>query len=275
MRLFFEILIVIFLSMIITNCRSIPKEIEYNSFDIPLMRQTNKPSAGVKRFDRRIAVLYTGEYYLKLDGDSLLLTRRNKSGAMILRPLGKDFNLFSYTRSLDIIKEKQHCCMVIHGSSPWTNFLIKLWLFRYNPGLIHYRIELAPKEQYEAWIYISEFCYYTLLTLKDSLPPFLPAGIITEYPSAYETVKRNRLDIYIPIEDTHNGWDVWGTIGYPVVDIQGAMATFSGIRGMLTPAYVTGCSKVFYKDGTPVNIERFGKTLCFTAEGGETYILKK
>ena len=106
---------------------------------------------------------------------------------------------------------------------------------------------ITPKEQYEAWIYISEFlkiahgkvdltveklavefCYYTLLTLKDSLPPFLPAGIITEYPSAYETVKRNRLDIYIPIEDMHNGWDVWGAIGQEVYGA-GMAPTFTAL----------------------------------------------
>ncbi|MCH7588292.1 MAG: hypothetical protein IIC78_09750 [Chloroflexi bacterium] len=91
---------------------------------------------------------------------------------------------------------------------------------------------ITPKEQYEAWIYmtevlqrlhgildpdveklIAEFVKHTLLTIPGSLPPFIPPGGATEHPRAYETVAQNDLSLFIPLEDLRDGWDVSGVIG--------------------------------------------------------------
>ena len=183
---------------------------------------------------------------------------------------------------------------------------------------------ITPKEQYEAWIYlteylrlahgkidpaveklISEFCYHTLVTLKDSLPPIVPDGIITENPAAYETVEKNRLDLYIPIEDMRDGWDIWGAIGqevygagmaptfaalayeeifpgitvysgYPIAgidnrDVSRTAVTFSGVPGTSAPVSVTGCTEILDNEGEPVKTEKRGNVLLFMAEGGAIY----
>ena len=185
---------------------------------------------------------------------------------------------------------------------------------------------ITPKEQYEAWIYlteylrlahgkidpaveklVAEFCYHTLLTLVDSLPPLVPEGIITKNPAAYETVGYNRLDLHIPIEDMRDGWDIWGAIGqevygagmalsfaalayeeifpgktvysgYPIADIikigeTCSAVTFSGIPGTFTPVVVTGCTEIYDDEGNPVPVEAQGLVLLFTAEGGFQYFL--
>ncbi len=94
---------------------------------------------------------------------------------------------------------------------------------------------ITAKEQYEAWIYltetlqrvhgdldptveklIAEFVKHTLLTIPWSLPPFLPEGAATEHPAAYETVTENDLSLFIPLEDLRDGWDVSGAIGQEV-----------------------------------------------------------
>jgi hypothetical protein len=94
---------------------------------------------------------------------------------------------------------------------------------------------ITPKEQYEAWIYItetlqrlhgqldptvekllSEFSKHTLQTIPRSLPPFLPPGSATEFPAAYETVAHNDLSIFIPLEDLRDGWEVDGAIGQEI-----------------------------------------------------------
>jgi hypothetical protein len=94
---------------------------------------------------------------------------------------------------------------------------------------------ISAKEQYEAWIYLTEFlrrahgridpsveklvselCWHTLVTLADSLPPRLPPGVATSHPAAYPTVQTNRLDLYIPLEDMRDGRSEWGVIGQEV-----------------------------------------------------------
>lgn len=113
---------------------------------------------------------------------------------------------------------------------------------------------VTPKEQYEAYIYISEmlqrvhgeldptveklaaeFVKHTLLTLPHSLPPLLPEGAATANPAAYETVSHNDLSLFIPLEDMRDGWDINGAIGQEVygAGMAPAMAAVSLVQ--LTP----------------------------------------
>ncbi len=178
---------------------------------------------------------------------------------------------------------------------------------------------ITPKEQYEAWIYlteylrrahgqiapsaeklVAEFCKHTLLTLPYAFPPLLPEGVTTVHPAAYETVSRNRLDLYIPLEDLRDGWSEWGVIGqevygagmaptlaalayvevapdvvvysgYPLVEVEGTKVTFAGVPGTYAPVAVVGASDVLDSAGNPVDTEACGTALCFQAEGGGAY----
>ncbi len=180
---------------------------------------------------------------------------------------------------------------------------------------------ITPKEQYEAWIYLSEtlqrvhgdldptvekllaeFVKHTLMTLPWSLPPFLPEGAATTSPSAYETVSRNDLSLFIPLEDLRDGWAMSGIIGqevygagmapamaalalvqispdivlyggYPLVASDGPVVTFAGVPGTYTPVTVYGARQVWDDMGKPVAARTCGKALCFRAEGGLTYRL--
>ncbi|NQT58341.1 MAG: hypothetical protein HQ557_05105 [Bacteroidetes bacterium] len=225
-----------------------------------------------------------------------------------------------------------------YSYSPIANLIRLSWLYEVDYGFgddirtffglcpTQRSAAITPKEQYEAWIYlteylklahgkidpaveklVAEFCCHTLLTLVDSIPPLVPEGIITKSPAAYDTVKYNRLDLHIPIEDMRDGWDIWGVIGqevygagmaptfaalayeeispgitvysgYPIADIQKteetcSAVTFSGVPGTFTPVTVTGCTEIYDKEGNPVNAERHGTTLLFTAEGGSQYFM--
>ena len=181
---------------------------------------------------------------------------------------------------------------------------------------------ITPKEQYEAWIYLSEFlrrahgridpsveklvaefCYRSLVTMADSLPPRLPPGVATAHPAAYSTVQANRLDLYIPLEDMRDGQNEWGAIGqevygagmaptfaalayveiepgvtvysgYPLAEFDGLRVTFSGVPGSFAPAIVTGVRSVSNAQGKPVMTQTCGEGLCFEAEGGGTYGLQ-
>jgi len=116
---------------------------------------------------------------------------------------------------------------------------------------------ITPKEQYEAWIYLSEFlrrahgridagleklvtefCYRTLVVMAASLPPRLPAGVATEHPSAYSTVASNRLDLYIPLEDLRASGSAWGVIGQEVYGA-GMAPTFAALAYVALSAEVT------------------------------------
>jgi hypothetical protein len=181
---------------------------------------------------------------------------------------------------------------------------------------------ITPKEQYEAWIYLSEFlrrahgridpgleklvaefCYRTLVVLADSLPPRLPDGVATEHPSAYSTVARNRLDLYIPLEDLRDSGSDWGVIGqevygaglaptfaalayvalspevtvfsgYPLAAHTATEFTLTGVPGTFAPVTVIGAGAVQAVDGAALPATPCGTGLCFTAEGGQTYVVR-
>ena len=140
---------------------------------------------------------------------------------------------------------------------------------------------ITAKEQYEAWIYltetlqrvhsdldptveklIAEFVKHTLLTIPWSLPPFLPEGAATEHPAAYETVTENDLSLFIPLEDLRDGWDVSGAIGQEVygAGMAPAMAALSLVE--VAPGLVV------YSGYPLVGIE--GTTVTFAGTPGTT-----
>jgi hypothetical protein len=178
---------------------------------------------------------------------------------------------------------------------------------------------ITPKEQYEAWIYLhetlqrthgsldptvekllAEFTKHTLLTIPRSLPPLMPPESMTENPSAYPTVTRNDLALYIPLEDIRDGWDINGVIGQEVygagmapamaavalVEVQPGLVVYSGyplissgrgevivtgIPGTTTPIAVQGAGQVTDPAGKIIESNPCGTGLCFTAEGGGEY----
>jgi hypothetical protein len=181
---------------------------------------------------------------------------------------------------------------------------------------------ITPKEQYEAWIYLSEylrrahgsldpaveklvaeFCKHTLLTLPYAFPSLLAEGVASAHPAAYETVSRNRLDLYVPLEDMRDGWSEWGAIGqevygagmaptlaalayqevapgvtvysgYPIAQVEGTIITFTGVPGTYTPVAVEGASGILDASGNPMETKACRAALCFQAEGGSTYLLQ-
>ena len=217
---------------------------------------------------------------------------------------------------------------------PLANLLRLSWLYEvdYGPaggartffGLMPTQraAVITPKEQYEAWIYlteylrrahgqiapsveklVAEFCQHTLLTLPYAFPPLLPKGVATEHPAAYETVSRNRLDLYVPLEDLRDGWSQWGAIGQevygagmaptlaalayaevapgvvvysgpPVVEAiehgDAVLVTFSGVVGQSMPVQVLGVTTVEGVEARPCGAE-----LCFRAEGRTVYRLQR
>ncbi|NOY78929.1 MAG: hypothetical protein GXO76_13785, partial [Calditrichaeota bacterium] len=130
---------------------------------------------------------------------------------------------------------------------PLANILLVSWLWECNYGyaksystffglspMMHSGV-ITMKEQYEVWNYlreyvnlvqnkipksinqfIAEFYRYTLYTLKYALPPFLPKDAMTSHPTAYQSVTRNDLSLYIPLEDLREGRSKSGLIGQQI-----------------------------------------------------------
>jgi cephalosporin-C deacetylase-like acetyl esterase len=125
---------------------------------------------------------------------------------------------------------------------------------------------------------------------------------MTEHPAAYETVSRNDLSLFIPLEDLRDIWELSGSIGqeiygagmapamaalalpevmpgvvvysgYPVVSVEKEWVTFAGVGGAYSPVAVSGVSRVVNEDGTDVETQLCGLALCFLAEGGGAYQL--
>jgi hypothetical protein len=157
---------------------------------------------------------------------------------------------------------------------------------------------VTPKEQYEAWIYLTEmlqrvhgeldptveklaaeFVKHTLLTTPLSLPPLLPEGAATANPAAYETVSHNDLSLFIPLEDMRDGWDISGAIGQEVygagmapamaavslVQVTPSIAVYSGYPVIVTNEgiTVTGAAGMF----TPVAVIGAGRVEVEDAAG--------
>ena len=150
---------------------------------------------------------------------------------------------------------------------------------------------------------VAGFLEHTLTTLPYTLPPLLPAGVATDGPTTYPTVAENALELYIPLEDLRGGWSVAGVIGQevygagmaptlaavayqevapgvvvysgpPVVeaieDGDAVLVTFSGLAGRSTPVQVFGVATVEGVETRPC-----GAGLCFQAEGGTVYRLRR
>ena len=184
---------------------------------------------------------------------------------------------------------------------------------------------ITAKEQYETWIYlteflrlahgkldsdveklVAEFTYHTLITLASSLPPLLPTGVATEYPSAYPTVDTNRLDLHVPLEDMRDGREPWGAIGQEVYGAGMALTfaalayhsptpgvtiysgytpmfmthegttvqiVWTGASGYLAPVVVWGVAGVTL-DGDVIPTEICDDALCFDAESGKMYLME-
>jgi hypothetical protein len=222
-----------------------------------------------------------------------------------------------------------------YAAAPVANLLRLSWIYEVDYGLAapaqtffglaptQRAGAITPKEQYEAWIYLSEFlrrahgridpsleklvaefCYHTLVTLAYSLPPNLPPGLATEHPAAYPTVSRNRLDLFIPLEDLHDGQMTWGAIGqevygagmaptlaalayleiapgltvysgYPLASYDAGEFTLTGVAGTFAPVQVVGAAGVQSAAGDTVAAVPCGTAICFEAEGGQPYAVVK
>lgn len=144
---------------------------------------------------------------------------------------------------------------------------------------------ITPKEQYETWIYlteflrlvhgrvdpdveklVAEFSYHTLVTLASSLPPLLPDGVATAHPSAYPTVSTNRLDLHIPLEDMRDGREIWGAIGQEVYGA-GMAPTFAALAYHMPVPGVT-----IYSGYMPAEMAHDGDALGVVWTGAPGYL---
>lgn len=142
----------------------------------------------------------------------------------------------------------------------------------------------TPKEQYEAWIYlteflrvshgrlnadveklVAEFLYHTLVTLAFSMPPLLPEGVATEHPSAYPPVGVNRLDLYIPLEDMRDNRTIWGAIGQQVYGA-GMAPTFAALAYHEPAPGIT-----FYSGYPPMETSQVGREVHVVWAGAAGY----
>lgn len=145
---------------------------------------------------------------------------------------------------------------------PLANIMQTSWLWECDYGYaksyatffglspMRYSGVITMKEQYETWLYLieylrlvhgeipnyvekllSEFCRYTLYTLKYSMSPLMPSEAIELYPDEWDGVDENIPSLYFPLEDLREGRSKSGQIGQELYG-SGGPITFA------TEAYV-------------------------------------
>jgi len=124
----------------------------YTSRNAPLARRNDEPQATL-RVDAAESgfSLETGVYRLSFNRESqsgavMLVRPDNSTTGLALRPLGAEINLLPYVQHLsgEASKGQDRIGVTFTGSAPWADFTFRLWAYPYNPGLIHYRLELTP-----------------------------------------------------------------------------------------------------------------------------------
>lgn len=217
---------------------------------------------------------------------------------------------------------------------PLANIMQVCWLWECDYGYgksystffgmspMRYAGVITMKEQYETWIYLieylclvgedipdyvekllSEFCKYTLFTLKYSLPPLIPQEAIEIRPHEWDGVDENIPSLYFPFEDLREGRSKSGQIGqelygsggpitfaaeayveirpgvriyseYPIVWHNKSSFTLAGI-----PSYTCWVEivtneniKILDRESAQVGLKVINKNKSiFKAKGGETY----
>lgn len=215
---------------------------------------------------------------------------------------------------------------------PLANFLRHCWLWECDYGHaksyrtffgllpMTYAGVITPKEQYESWmnlieylrllgeeapesvrLLLAEFCRHTLNTMCSALAPLRPPESVARAPRIHKPVPQNAPELYIPLEDVRDGWDLGGQIGqelygsgmaltfaadayaepgpgvtlyseYPLLRQDGKSFTLAGTPDCEVEVALWGAvERVTDETGRPVPLQREGDSLRFRARGGQTY----
>ncbi len=220
---------------------------------------------------------------------------------------------------------------------PLANVLHCCWLWECDYGFgedyqtffglspMRYSGVITIKEQYETWVYlceylrlthgktpygvekmVSEFCKYTLSTMKYTLPPLLPGEAVAPRPHTWQGVDENDPSLYIPAEDLREGrslscqigQEIYGAGGpitfaaaaylklrpqlrvyseYPIVAQDDSTFTLAGIPGdsCWVEVYTDGIDRILNNRGRVMVLNKFdSEKTVFRANGGETYQIK-
>ncbi|MCS7281961.1 MAG: hypothetical protein NZ769_01170 [Anaerolineae bacterium] len=215
---------------------------------------------------------------------------------------------------------------------PLANFFRHCWLWECDYGHaktyrtffgllpMTYAGVITPKEQYEAWIsaaeylrlageaapdsvrmLLAEFCRHTLNTMRSALAPLRPPESVARVPRIHKSVSQNAPELYIPLEDVRDGWELSGEIGqelygsgmaltfaadaytdlkagitlyseYPLLRQDGKTFTLAGTPDQEVEVSLWGSVEgVADEAGHPVPLRREGDALRFRARGGQVY----
>jgi hypothetical protein len=124
-------------------------DVGYASREVPLVERASSAQAGILRHDGRSFSLYSGEYLLDFESGTppaaLFVSREGQPTVLALRPLGGELNLLAPTGVVEVsvMDAPDRPGVVLTGSAGWADFMLSLWVYPENPGLLRYRLELT------------------------------------------------------------------------------------------------------------------------------------
>ena len=125
----------------------LPPTLDYASLELPLVRRSDEPAAGVAEASESAFALITGDYRLEFGlaapPDTILLSRAGSVVALALRPLGGDLSLLQHVTEIRALDDPAHPGVRLAGSAGWADFTLWLWVYPHNPGLVRYHLELV------------------------------------------------------------------------------------------------------------------------------------
>jgi hypothetical protein len=193
---------------------------------------------------------------------------------------------------------------------PWSGYIAMMEQAEAWRALGEYAALVGPDAPDPIRTLVAEFYRYSLSTLAYTLPPLLAKGVASASPAEYSFVPRNRLDLYIPLEDLHDGGQPSGQIGQEIYGAGGPLTlgglssvrlrknlwltapypmsiadhghlirvSFAGTPGYSITARIEGpaihqIASIIDAGKRTVRPASCGAAICFTATGGESYML--
>src|SRR5688572_12324663 len=108
-----------------SNLDLLAPELGYASLELPLVRRSDEPTAGLAEVNDSAFALVTGDYRLDFGPaalpDTILLSRAGSVVALALRPLDGDLGLLQHVTEIRALDDPAHPGVRLAGSAGWTD----------------------------------------------------------------------------------------------------------------------------------------------------------
>ena len=116
----------------------------YTSLAAPLIQRAADPQAGLDGTRPTGFVLHTGDYRLELSpGTAGVRLTGPAAAALALQPFGPALDALAQVDHVAPAGGDDQPGVIVSGSSAWMSYVLWLWVYPHNPGLLRYHLELT------------------------------------------------------------------------------------------------------------------------------------